>query len=105
MNVHEEGLETVYTKALLNNVEDSIRFTMREAIEGNLHPIGSWRQEGDVHHIVHAHDHLEFPEAVTDEELAHALCRLAMALWSRRNGVLGDFGPDGVLRLSVGTED
>jgi hypothetical protein len=73
---------------------------MKEAQKKGSHPIGSWIKEGDAHHTQHAVNHLigegfAYVGEVPDEDLEHALCRLAMALYCRRHGVIGDFGPDG----------
>jgi len=88
------------TKAfdLLFHTSESIVSTILSNMNGG-HPAGTWMKEGDEHHIKKAETHtLQFNLAgyrLTDEDLEHALCRLAMALWCRKNGVLGDFGPDG----------
>lgn len=48
-----------------------------------FHEPGSWLTEGLEHHMQHAYDHVkEWLLEGNDEDLEHALCRMAMALYS-----------------------
>ncbi len=69
-----------------------VRDTMQTA-EAGEHTPGSWVKEGREHHMAHARDHLRYEPDSGD--IAHAVTRLCMALWSQRNGVPGDNGPEG----------
>lgn len=82
--------------SLADRTIEAIREVMMEAVRSGSHPLGSWVKEGDEHHIRHAKAYLYGEYGVfTDEDLHHALCRLAMAVYCRKQGVIGDFGPDG----------
>lgn len=73
-----------------------------EAEQGGRHTPGSWVREGLEHHIRHALEHLYHSkvndgQAITREDLTHALTRVTMALhaWDN-NGLMGDNGPEGL---------
>lgn len=65
---------------------DVIRRVMAEG--ATTHEPGLWKKEGEAHHKQHAAEHvLELMERGADEDLEHALCRLAMAVWCRNQGI------------------
>ena len=77
---------------------NTIEKVLLETRESGSHPVGSWMKEGDEHHAKRAWDHLMNAEGfarLSNLDLEHALTRLAMAVFNRRMGVKGDFGPDG----------
>lgn len=85
----------------LNPVEDAtevILRTMRIAEdESKSHPPGSWAKEDVVNHLEHAYEHMQALYGVMvmdnpwgpedDENLEHALCHLAMAIYVRRHSL------------------
>lgn len=83
--------------ALFDHTVQTISRVMTEAVSSGKHEPGSWFHEGDVHHIKHTITHIvgKGPSNISNEDLEHALTRLAMALYCRKKGMVGDFGPDG----------
>jgi hypothetical protein len=81
---------------------DVIELTMARAVTSGRHVPDGWKLEGMDHHIRHADDHIDdywrLAEGADDieEALEHALVRCVMALWSFKNGIDGDNGPDGI---------
>jgi hypothetical protein len=80
---------------------DVIELTMARAVTSGKHVPHSWKLEGMDHHIRHADDHIDdywnsADDDLTEEALEHALVRCVMALWSFKNGIDGDNGPDGI---------
>ena len=69
-----------------------------DTMEPTRHTPDSWTREGLEHHLIHAVEHIADYQAGDRSEphLEHALCRLAMAIWSAENGVLGNNGPEGI---------
>lgn len=59
----------------------SLTRTLREGAKA--HAPGSWASETEENHLIHAANHMN-TVPFTDEELEHALCRLAMA-WYVKN--------------------
>jgi hypothetical protein len=61
---------------------DVIELTMARAVTSGKHvPHDYWNSADDD---------------LTEEALEHALVRCVMALWSFKNGIDGDNGPDGI---------
>ena len=88
-----------YLRQYLPNLAAStIQLVMENAELYGGHAPGSWTKEGIEHHLAHAVDHIASHQAGdrTESHLHHALCRIAMALWSYENGILGNNGPEGV---------
>lgn len=71
----------------------TVHNVMIEAESSGEHTQNTWTLEGDQHHIRHAVDHLRY--SPSREDLEHAICRLAMAIWCQEHNILGDNGSEG----------
>ena len=82
---------------------DVVYSVMEEAELSGRHTLGSWVKEGLSHHMHHSSDHMQEvferewdnPLDIPEEEFTHAICRLVMAYWSWKQGILGDNGDEG----------
>jgi len=77
----------------------TIAQVLKEGAEHGYEP-GSWLYEGDERHLEHAFIHITSTPTsdwsqLSDEDLHHAFCRLAMAIYDRKMNFIGDFGPEG----------
>lgn len=60
------------------------RVVSQVVLENDIKHGRTWVVSSEYDHLAHAEGHL-FPDPPTDEDLHHALCRLAMVIYLREN--------------------